>query len=200
MQYREDFRPLQPGEAGYSKTARRYGNDKTGEIISRRKYDRLAHNPAIPTVQTGFRLLRKNEGGYSKTARRYINPDTGEIISRRQFDKLNTPNRRKRAPRNIPTKKERKKLPLTKENAQKRFDSARKNYIIKQNEERKKRNRSQLPPDYIPTTEDFFWNMYDVVQHPEYYDQEEIDDVLAYFWGDEYDEEYEYEYPWGETP
>jgi hypothetical protein len=43
-----DFRPLKSGELGYSKTARRYQSMTTGEVISRRQFEKRARKPIPP--------------------------------------------------------------------------------------------------------------------------------------------------------
>lgn len=53
----EDFRPLRSGESGYSKTRRQYVSPSTGEIISIRRFQTLAHGGV------SYEKRRKQRGG-----------------------------------------------------------------------------------------------------------------------------------------
>ena len=99
----------------------------------------------------------------------------------------------------VSTRRTRSTLPLTKQNAQKRFDYIRSVYINRQNELRAIDGLQPLPSDY-KINDPFFFNQLDIIKHPNIYSSGELSDAHDYLYDDYNDTDYEYDFPDGDTP
>lgn len=171
-----DFRPLKRGEAGYSSTKRLLISPSTGEVISRRQFINNAEKIGEQRKETGKARKTRIDKGVSRSDYKELKPLLKEF-----------------------QKQGRRPARLTPELGKNRYESAKRHHIDKLNKEREKRDYEPLDYSYEPDEPEFY-DLYDVIRHPENYDTARISDAHDYFWGDVYDEEADYDYPFGETP
>lgn len=141
-------------------------------------------------VYRDFRPAHRGEPGYSKTNRRMYSPSEKRSISRREFTKLATEV-------NIPIVKPTKSKATNPTPPLLKGESAGKDLGKSRLEAAK--DIFAKKTGLVPEDSDVFWEQYNVIKHPEEYDEEEVDLVYDFLF--DYDiEDIEYDFPYGPTP
>ena len=177
-----EYRPLRPGELGYSRTARRYVSDTSGDIISKRQYSKIAQRVPVEKPPPASPVEKKPR-----------KPRADKGMTREEYRRL-----KQQREKGVPKRSKIRVAPKGKvrtDYGKSRYQRARDTYIQNLNEMRAAYGQEPVPDDYI-IDDPQFYDAYDVVKHPGDHDLQEWYDAHDYL----YPDDYEYDILYGDTP